>query len=32
METMWVNIHNRRELGTQAQVDIFGDGMKDFWK
>ena len=22
----------RRELGTQAQVDIFGDGMKDFWK
>ena len=23
---------NRRELGTQAQVDIFGDGMKDFWK
>lgn len=23
---------NRREAGTQAQVDIFGDGMKDFWK
>lgn len=23
---------NRREDGTQAQVDIFGDGMKDFWK
>lgn len=23
---------NRREMGTQAQVDIFGDGMKDFWK
>lgn len=23
---------NRRELGTQAQVDIFGEGMKDFWK
>lgn len=22
----------RREAGTQAQVDIFGDGMKDFWK
>ncbi len=22
---------NRREAGTQAQVDIFGDGMKDFW-
>lgn len=23
---------NRREAGTQAQVDIFGEGMKDFWK
>ena len=23
---------NRRELGTQAQVNIFGDGMRDFWK
>ena len=23
---------NRRELGTQAQVDIFGESMKDFWK
>jgi len=23
---------NCREAGTQAQVDIFGDGMKDFWK
>ena len=23
---------NRRESGTQAQVDIFGEGMKDFWK
>ncbi len=23
---------NRREAGTQAQVDIFGDKMKDFWK
>ena len=23
---------NRRELGTQAQIDIFGEGMKDFWK
>lgn len=23
---------NRRELGTQAQVDIFGDGMRDFWQ
>ena len=22
----------RREAGTQAQVDIFGDGMKDFYK
>ena len=23
---------NRREAGTQAQVDIFGEGMKDFWR
>ena len=23
---------NRRETGTQAQVDIFGEGMRDFWK
>lgn len=23
---------NRREMGTQAQVDIFGEGMKDFWR
>lgn len=23
---------NRREVGTQAQVDIFGEGMRDFWK
>lgn len=23
---------NRREAGTQAQLDIFGEGMKDFWK
>lgn len=23
---------NRRELGTQAQVTIFGEGMKEFWK
>ena len=23
---------DRRERGTQAQVDIFGDRMKDFWK
>lgn len=23
---------NRRELGTQAQVDVFGEGMRDFWK
>ncbi len=22
----------RREAGTQAQVDIFGEGMRDFWK
>lgn len=27
--TTW---ENRREAGTQAQVDIFGEGMKDFWK
>ena len=25
-------MESRRELGTQAQVDIFGEGMKDFWK
>ncbi len=23
---------NRRDAGNQAQVDIFGDGMKEFWK
>ena len=23
---------NRREAGTQAQVDCFGEGMRDFWK
>lgn len=23
---------NRREAGTQAQVDIFGEGMRDFWQ
>lgn len=23
---------NRREKGTRAQVDIFGEGMRDFWK
>ena len=23
---------NRREAGTQTQVDIFGNNMKDFWK
>ena len=23
---------SRREAGTQAQVDIFGEGMRDFWK
>ena len=22
----------RREAGTQAQVDIFGEGMADFWR
>jgi len=26
------NKENKREKGTQAQVDIFGDNMKDFWK
>ena len=25
-------IENRREAGTQAQVDIFGEHMRDFWK
>lgn len=25
-------IENRRKAGTQAQVDIFGEGMRDFWK
>lgn len=23
---------NRREVGTKAQVDIFGESMRDFWK
>lgn len=23
---------NRREVGTQVQVDIFGQGMEDFWR
>ena len=23
---------NRREAGTQAQIDCFGEGMRDFWK
>ena len=23
---------NRREAGTQTQVDIFGEGMRDFWQ
>lgn len=23
---------NRREAGTQAQVDIFGEGMREFWQ
>lgn len=27
-----VNAENRREAGTQAQVDIFGENMRDFWK
>lgn len=25
-------MQNRREAGTQAQVDCFGEGMRDFWK
>ncbi len=25
-------VKNRREAGTQAQVDIFGEGMREFWK
>lgn len=25
-------MENRREAGTQAQVDIFGEGMRDFWR
>lgn len=25
-------MENRREAGTQAQVDIFGENMQDFWK
>lgn len=25
-------MENRREAGAQAQVDIFGESMKDFWK
>ena len=25
-------IENRREAGTQAQVDIFGEHMRDFWQ
>ena len=26
-----VTAETRREAGTQAQVDIFGEGMRDFW-
>lgn len=25
-------MEDRREAGTQVQVDIFGEGMRDFWK
>ncbi|MBR1539131.1 MAG: carboxymuconolactone decarboxylase family protein [Bacteroidales bacterium] len=25
-------LENRREAGTQAQVDCFGEGMRDFWQ
>lgn len=25
-------LETRREMGTQAQVDIFGEGMRDFWQ
>lgn len=31
-ERSTTNKENRREMGTQAQMDIFGEGMKDFWK
>lgn len=27
-----VTRQNRREAGTRAQVDIFGEGMEDFWR
>lgn len=30
--TKTINSENRREKGTQAQIDIFGEGMKDFYK
>lgn len=26
------NAENRRKAGAQAQVDIFGEGMRDYWK
>lgn len=25
-------LENRREMGTQAQVDVFGEGMRHFWQ
>ena len=31
-EQTTTTMENRREAGTQAQVDIFGEGMRDFWK
>lgn len=31
-EQSTTTMENRRESGTQAQVDIFGEGMRDFWK
>ena len=29
---MTTTMENRREMGTLAQVDIFGEGMRDFWQ
>jgi 4-carboxymuconolactone decarboxylase len=32
LEGKATTMENRLEAGIQAQVDIFGEGMKDFWK
>lgn len=32
LEGQSTTMDNRREAGTQAQVDIFGQGMEDFWR